>query len=240
MKNVLVATLGAVLFTSTAQAATLVDSRDDLQTNDSVDWSVLGATFTSVSNPFSITSLAGVELDVSMPSKEFLRIDQTPVFPGAFDVGEALLFTGLGNPGPLTITFDTPVFGAGTQIQSDPLNIPDYTATIEAFDNFDNSLGSFEIAGVSQRDAGSGVLFVGIVDDSGNIRKLVFNSQEQGINVPFAFNEVSFRANSEAVPERESMLGLLFFGIGVAVFKVKGKQKAQSIKNMDCQHRYLR
>lgn len=228
MKNLLIATVGAVLFTGTAQAATLVDSRDDLQANDSVDWSVLGPTFTPVSNPFSIRSLGGVDLDVSIPSKEFLRIDQTPVFPGAFDVGEALLFTGLGNPGPLTITFDTPVFGAGTQIQSDPLNTPAYTATVEAFDNFDNSLGSFEIAGVSRRDAGSGVLFVGVFDTSGDIKKLVFNTQEEGDIVPFAFNEVSLRTNLEAVPEPESMLGLLVFGTGVAVFKLKGKQKARS------------
>ena len=54
-------------------------------------------------HPFSITSSGGVDLDVSIPSKEFLRIAQTPVFPGAFDVGEALLFTGLGNPVPLLI-----------------------------------------------------------------------------------------------------------------------------------------
>lgn len=168
-----------------------------------------------------------------------MRIDQTPVFPGAFDVGEALLFTGLGNPGPLTITFGTPVFGAGTQIQSDPLNIPDYTATIEAFDNFDNSLGSFEIAGVSRRDAGSGVLFVGVFDTSGDIKKLVFNAQEEGDFVPFALNEVSLRTNPEPIPEPKSMLGLLVFGTGIAVLKLKAKEKARSTKGMHHQHRYL-
>lgn len=60
MKKLLVATVGAVLFTGTAQAATLVDSRDDLQASDSVDWSVLGPTFTPVSNPFSATSAGGL------------------------------------------------------------------------------------------------------------------------------------------------------------------------------------
>lgn len=37
MKKLLIAAVGAVLFTSTAQAATLVNSRDDLQANDSVN-----------------------------------------------------------------------------------------------------------------------------------------------------------------------------------------------------------
>lgn len=226
MKKLLVTTVGVVLFTGTAQAATFVDSRDALNANDSVDWSVLGPTFTPVSNPFSTTSLGGLDVNVSIPSESFVRIDQTPVFPGAFDVGDALLFTGLGNPGPLTIRFDTPVFGAGTQIQSDPREIFDYTATIEAFDSFDNSLGIFERSGVSSRAAGSGVLFVGVVDSGGDIKKLVFNAQEEDADVPFALNEVSLSSNLETVPEPESMLGLLVFGTGVAVFKLRGKQKA--------------
>ncbi len=220
MKKLLLATVGAFLFTGTAQAATFVDSRDALGSNDSVDWSVLGSTFTPVSNPFETTSLAGLDVNASIPAGSFLRIDQTPVFPGAFDLGDALLFTGLGNPGPLTIQFDTPVFGAGTQIQSDPRNIPNYTATIEAFDSFDNSLGSYQLPGVSQRAAGSGVLFVGVSDSSGDIKKLVLNTEEEGSNVPFALNEVSLRTNSETVPEPSSMLGLLVLGTAGAVLKL--------------------
>lgn len=220
--KLLLATVGTLLFTSTAQAATFVGSRDALQANDTVDWSVLGSTFTPVSNPFVTTSSAGLDLNASIPSGSFLRIDQTPVFPGAYNVGDALLFTGLNNPGALTITFDTPVYGAGTQIQSDPANIPDYTATITAFDRFDRSLGSFDITGVSQRSAGSGVLFVGVSDDSGDIKKLVFNTQEEGSNVPFAINEVSLRT-SAAVPEPSTLLGLLFVGTGGAVLKFRNK-----------------
>lgn len=225
--KLLLATVGTLLFTGTAQAATFVDSRDALQANDIVDWSVLGSTFTTYPNSFVTTSSAGLDVNASIPSGNFLRIDQTPVFPGAYDVGDALLFTGLGNPGPLTLTFDTPVFGAGTQIQSDPANIPNYTATITAFDRSDRNLGSFDMTGVSQRSAGSGVLFIGVSDSSGDIKKLVFNTQEEGANVPFAINEVSLRTSAD-VPEPSSLLGLLLVGTGGVVFKLKNQHRKYS------------
>lgn len=81
-------------------------------------------------------------------------------------------------------------------------------------------MGSFEATGVSQRSAGSGVLFVGISDDSGDIKKLVFNTQEEGSNVPFAINQVSLRTS--AVPEPSTLLGLLFVGtVGVVLNRNK-------------------
>ncbi|NKB18552.1 MAG: PEP-CTERM sorting domain-containing protein [Pseudanabaena sp. CRU_2_10] len=172
-----------------------VNTRDDLNANDLIDWSDLGQSMTSISNLFSITSSAGRKIDICIPSGNFLRIDQTPSFPGAFNVGDSLLFTGLGNPGPLTVRFDAPIFGTGAQIQSDPAHIPDYIAIVEAFDRFDRSLGKFELSGTSSRIANSDVLFIGLSDRSGSIKKLVFNVREQGVNVPFAINAISLRTN---------------------------------------------
>ncbi|WP_019503092.1 hypothetical protein [Pseudanabaena sp. PCC 6802] len=166
-----------------------------LNATDSVEWLHVGQTMTPAPNPFSITSSGGIGATVRIPSGTFLRIDQTPSFPGAFDVGDALLFTGLANPGPLTITFDVPVFGAGTHIQSDPANTPNYIVTVEAFDRGDRSLGKFEFSGVSSKVAGSGVLFVGLLDRSGSIKKLVLNALEQGASVPFAINAIALRTS---------------------------------------------
>ncbi|HBL15005.1 MAG TPA: PEP-CTERM sorting domain-containing protein [Cyanobacteria bacterium UBA11162] len=235
MKKLLILTVSAVLFAGSAQAATFVESRTSLGANDLLDWSVLGPgsplspgfppVFPTFPNSFSTTSSAGLDLNVSIPTGEFLRIDQTPFFPGAFNVGEALLFTGLGNPGPLSITFDTPVFGAGAQLQSDPLNISDYVAIIEAFDSLGNSLGTFERSGVSRPIAGNGVIFVGIFDSSGDIKKLVFNTKEQGGNVPFALNAISIKTTHEKVPEPSLMLGLLVFGTAGVVSQLKSKYK---------------
>ena len=203
---------------SPVQAATFVGNRDALRATDFLDWSVVGdgslPPFPSLPNSFSTTSAGGLDLNVRIPDGSFLRIDQTPFFPGAFDVGDALLFTGLANPGPLTITFDAPVFGGGVQIQSDPMEIPDYTATIEAFDSFGNTLGVFERDGVSISDAGGGVIFVGVFDRGGDIKNLVFNAQEQGANGPFAINALSLKTSPETVPEPGVLLGISCLGLG--------------------------
>lgn len=50
----------------------------------------------------------------------------------------------------------------------------------------------------------------------------MFNTQEEGYNVPFAINEVSLRI-SAAVPEPSTLLGLLFVGTGGAVLKLRNK-----------------
>jgi hypothetical protein len=171
----------------------------DLEATDSIDWSRIGQTMTPVANQFSMSSCGGIGVTVGIPLGAFLRIDQTPSFPGAFDVGDSLLFTGLRNPGPLTVTFDMPIFGAGTHIQSDPVNTPDYVAIIEAFDGSDRSLGKFEFSGVSAKVAGSGVLFIGLLDRNGSIQKLVFNAREQGVSVPFALNAIALRSSLTGV-----------------------------------------
>jgi hypothetical protein len=173
----------------------------NLCANDLIDWSCVGQIMTPVSNPFSLTSLAGIGVTIGIPTGAFLRIDQTPTFPGAFDVGDSLIFTGLRNPGPMTVTFDVPIFGAGVQIQSDPANTPDYIAVVEAFDRGDRSLGKLEFSGVSSKVAGSGVLFVGLRDRRGRIEKLMFNVREQGVSVPFALNAIALSTKLTDISE---------------------------------------
>lgn len=236
--------LGIVsLFSTVAQALTFVPSRAALEANDSLDWSVLGSgipfpgfppSFPTVSNLFSTSSTNGLSIDVAIPAGEFFRIDQDenfppplgPDFPGAFENGEALLFTGLNNPGPLTLSFDIPVFSVGMQIQSDPsinaVSAPGggsfYTSLIEAFDSFNNSLGTFELEGISKRDTGAGVLFLGVSDEEGDIAKVVLNSQEEGTgiptNVPFAINTVSIRRVGVSEPNAIGNLSLVL-GLGI-------------------------
>ena len=71
---------------------------------------------------------------------------QTTPEPGIatnFDSGDFILFSGLipgpppavGNPGPITLTFAEPVFGAGTQLAVD--DIFSFTGTVSAFDLID-------------------------------------------------------------------------------------------------------
>jgi hypothetical protein len=171
-------------------AISVASSRHILHANDSIDWSQLGRSMTPVSNPFSITSAEGIDVTFSLPTGSFLRIDQTPSFPGAFNVGDSLLFTGLGNPGPLVAIFDMPIFGVGLHIQSDPREVPDYIASIEAFDDLNMSLGRFEFSGISLREANSGTVLAGVLDQSCRIKKLAIATHERGVSVPFAISTV--------------------------------------------------
>jgi opacity protein-like surface antigen len=239
MKQVLLSAISIGLLASSAQAASLVDSREALQPDDLVDWSVLpGASFPptpppllpTVDGPFNISSWQGLEVNVALmpdlPSGDFLRIQQSAIFPGAFDIGEALLATDIMMPNPMmTLTFENPVFGVGTQIQADaPPGVLDsfpYTAILEAFDSLGNSLGSFSVEGESKLGAGQGVLFAGVFDAQGDIKQITFSTISPlvgGNKLPFAINAVSLRTTP--IPEPGVVLGLFLIGFGGTVTKL--------------------
>jgi hypothetical protein len=75
--------------------------------------------------------------------------------PTNYASGDFVLFTGLqfgqfpspGNPGPITITFDEPVSGAGSQLTVD--DTFEFTAFISALDVNNNLLGTFSTRGTS-------------------------------------------------------------------------------------------
>ncbi|MDY7013423.1 MAG: hypothetical protein SVX43_07420, partial [Cyanobacteriota bacterium] len=79
-----------------------------------------------------------------------------------------------GNPGPLTITFDKPVFGAGTQIAVD--DTPLFTGFISVFDKDDNLLGAFSAEGTSSLALDNSALFLGVRSDIPNISKIAFST----------------------------------------------------------------
>ncbi len=168
--------------------------RSYFQADDLIDWQVLGKALTSLQTTFLMTSYRGVETQVSVASGYLLRLDQTPEIAASFELGDALLFTGFGNPGPLAIVFETPIFGATTQIQADTVKYPEYLVSIEAFDRLDKSLGKVNLAARSQREGG-GVIPLSLFDSKGRIKKLVLNAKEQGIHMPFAISSVNLRTN---------------------------------------------
>lgn len=203
------------------QAATLTTERAALGGNDQIDWSSLGpvAPFNFLPNSFSATSERGLGLDVDIPvapvsiTPPFVfQTSPPPGIPTNFANGDFVLFTGLtpgtfpsvGNPGPLTITFDTPVFGAGAQIAVD--DTLEFTAFISAFDNTNTLLGSFQATGTSSLALDNSALFLGVRSDTANISKLVFSTSVPDRAV--AINTLSIKA----VPEPSSTLSLLVLG----------------------------
>ncbi|MGB7248761.1 MAG: hypothetical protein WBC73_07475 [Phormidesmis sp.] len=153
-----------------SKAVSFITDRADLNATDQVNWSTLGPIFDPLGPPdpavflpgsFTATSQVGKPLQVDIPKATVPGVlppfvFQTTPEPGIatnFGNGDFILFTGLipgpppavGNPGPITLSFDEPIFGAGAQLAVD--DIFSFTGTISAFDSDDQLLGSFSAPG---------------------------------------------------------------------------------------------
>ncbi|MBD2741749.1 PEP-CTERM sorting domain-containing protein [Coleofasciculus sp. FACHB-1120] len=230
-------------FPSPVQAIALVTERTALGGNDQIDWSSLGPTnpFNFLPNSFATTSEEGLGLFVDIPSAGanftppfvFQTLPPPNGIPTNFASGDFLLFTGfipgsfpaVGNPGPLSISFDTPVFGAGAQIAVD--DTPQFTGFISAFDETDTLLGALSAAGTSSLALDNSALFLGIKSDRANISRLVFSISEP--NRALAINTLSIVAPT-SVPEPTSVLGLFAFGT-LSALSVLKRQQHKSIES---------
>jgi len=212
---------------------TFVSDRAALGGSDRVDWSILGPVqppFKVLPNSFSVTSEGGLGISVNIPQTTTPEVTPpllfqtlpSPGIPTNFASGDFILFTGLrpgpppavGNPGPLTITFDRPVAAAGTQIAVDDTFL--FTASISAFDSNNNLLGSFSTPGTSSEALDNSAQFLGVRSDAANISRLVFSSSEGSRAV--GINSLSI---AETVPEPSNIAALAVAGLGLFVFKIK-------------------
>lgn len=227
--GLIVAVLSTV-FSDTGQAVTLITNRADLGGNDSVNWTVLGPPSTDVSNPFSLTSLGGIMLDISQPVGSFSRRNQSwESWAGMFAPGDALLFTGGSNQGSITIDFDVPVLGAGTQFQTAVEGDP-YIAMIEAFDSVGNSLGLVGLSGISQfgLEGDNSAIFVGVRSDTANIDKLKLTVVATRVQDPgFAINQLDLATTNEAepIPEPTTAVAVLALGSSAIFAKLWRKRR---------------
>ncbi|MGI2903133.1 hypothetical protein [Tolypothrix sp. VBCCA 56010] len=211
------------VFPLPVKAITFITDRTALKSNDQVDWSSLGAAnpFNFLPNSFSAKSERGLGLSVDIPKLNLPGLTPPFVFqtlpsPGIatnFAKGDFVLFGGLilgsfpapGNPGPITINFDKPVKSVGTQIAVD--DTLEFTASISAFDNANNLLGTFSAPGTSSLALDNSALFLGVLSDTPNISRLVFSTSVA--NRGLAINTLSIAA----VPEPTFICGLLVFGV---------------------------
>ncbi len=142
--------------------------------------------------------------------------------PTNFASGDFVLFTGLlpgqfpapGNPGPLPLTFATPVAGAGTQIAVD--DTLQFIASVMAFDSSNQLLGSFSVPGTSSLALDNSALFLGVLSDTANISRLQYSTSVPGRAI--GINSLSI-VTSEAVPEPTSMLAIALAGMGLFAAK---------------------
>ncbi len=229
-KSVLTLTVLLATIASPACAATLVTNRAALGGNDQINWSSLGKVFNPLapnptvflSNSFSAVSPKGEQVNVQIPATQTSGITPPLVFvttappqgiPTNFANGDYVLLTGLnpgvnpspGNPGPITITFNTPVKAAGTQVAvDDTLN---FTAFVSAYDKAGNLLGSFQAPGNSSVALNNSAIFLGVSSDTPNIAQLVYSSSIS--NRALGINTLSIAT----VPEPRSIYGFIAFGV---------------------------
>jgi hypothetical protein len=198
--------------------------------NDFVDWGVLGPENTVLPNPFTVNSNGGLGVDVSEPSGNARRVDQSPAggggtWNGNFAPGDELIWTenapGGGGSGPVTMDFALPIFGGGAQIQINQHfgQVLNFVATIDAYDG-GTLLGTFTEDGLSQFTADNTAIFIGIQDLSGaGITRLVINATGGPFPNDFAINRLDLLTS---VPEPSSYL-LLLTALGIARGAIRRK-----------------
>ncbi len=201
--------LSALLMTAVsvgkADTLQLFTNRGDFGGDDMADWGQLGVCMAPIPNPFAATSNVGglgITGAFAGPGVGQVRIQTVCGWAGNFAFGDILVWTNAPGQGPLTLSFDSPIVGAGAQIQADFFG--PFTAQIEAFSD-DTSLGSFTEDGVSSPTGNNSAIFIGVKDlDGANVTSIVFSlTAAAGDPMDFAINKLSLDSGA-VVPKVKS------------------------------------
>ena len=230
LKSAIIATI--LTQSSLTYGLNFVSDRNLLEANDQFDWSSLSSPpFVPPSGPpvsppsfltssFSITSDQGLGITVSFPdpapeiSLPLYFQTRSDNIPTNYSPNDFILFSGLmfppmtfpapGNPGPLTLTFATPILGVGSQLTVD--DILSFVGTIEAFDSNDLSLGEFSFPGTSSTELDNSAQFYGVINDLPNIAKITFSTDMDNSGIGINFLSLV----TVSVPEPSLSMGLIF------------------------------
>jgi len=185
----------ALITAATARADSLVTTRP--AGTDSVNWSQLGPNFTSIPNPFSFVTTAGVAGTGSYQNGGGAQVREQPNgFSGNFTQGDYLNWT--DNSGPLTLKFAQGYTQIGAQIQTDYFGA--FTAQIC------DSNGCVTESGSSTSGNDGSAIYLGI--ESGLPINWVTFSMTSAPSNPndFAINQVTLGGGAPPVPEPSSLL----------------------------------
>jgi hypothetical protein len=199
--------LGLIAGFSTATMADVIFAADPsrLNANDSVDWGQF-ATDSVFPSPAAFTSVNGlIGTALTDDPGGFFRAMVPTSWASGFFPGDKILNTNSLHYYPITITFGTPVFGAGAYVDDD-LTITGFTASISAYSG-DTLLGVFSASG-----SGNGfgtVPFLGLLDDTAEITRVVFEITDTGAFTPLDMAIDTVVLNDAAVPAPEPGTSLL-------------------------------
>jgi hypothetical protein len=150
--------------------------------NDSVNWSQLGADQTAIPQSFSATGVPAWAITGGFAGANGGTVLVTPgswpATPGSFNSGDSLIWTGDvlgGNNGPLTLSFPG-VIEAGLWIQGDTAPGQAFTAQVQVFEGGVSS--TFTLASDSNGDP----VFLGGMDSgsAANITGLIYSQTACG------------------------------------------------------------
>jgi len=142
--------------------------------------------------------------------------------PANFASGDYVLFGGFkggfpapGRPGPITITFAQPVWGAGTQIAVD--DTLSFNAFLDVYDPIGTLLQTFTIAGISSTSPDNSAKFLGVLSDQANISKLIYRIDTP--NRAIAINQLGI----VVIPEPSMGMGL-FILLGAGIGRLRSRK----------------
>jgi hypothetical protein len=210
------AAVGITLAASAATAAS-VTTRAGLGGNDHIDWAQIGVS-TPLGNSASVESFLGLAAAVSTPGT-LRRADQTGcggTYPANFAPCDATIFGNdlFARPNAVTVSFDSPVAGGGSQFAS-TVYVGPITAQLKAFDSAGVLLESYTLEGITTSAADNSALFLGIVRAQADITRLEFSVLPYqvgslGVFEAVAINRVELLTSP--IPEPSAAL-LLIFGL---------------------------
>jgi MYXO-CTERM domain-containing protein len=207
-------------------AAMLVTNEAGITPNGTINWSSAGPNFGVLGNPITVpvSGIPGLQAVVSQASGLMERRDQGTGFPGNFGPGEPLLFT--NNGGPVTLNFNNPVQGFGSQIQSGLYGA--FTAQIQAFDSSNTLLGSFTENGASNGNGDDSAIFIGVLSTATDISKVIMSLTTAPGNAVNYFLLGPARVEQAQVPEPASMAiwGVSALGLAVAGRRRRSRRSA--------------
>lgn len=185
--------------------------------NDAVDWANTGVAFDLLPNPFTTTSPKGVSLEIGSASGfELERADEGTGWIGNFSPGEALLYSGFGSPGPILISFNPPIYGAGAAFQT--ANLGNFAISIEVFDKNGASLGTLTDSGISSQDQDGSAKFFGFFSTTQLVGAIQIDAvpQDPNATADFAINSLRI-AKPAIIPEGSTTFGLVLGALGLGI-----------------------